>query len=69
MNVIEICRKVVECEEAIDRAKTTKEELEKEISVLNDMIPQYQEELRNYLSILSSGVYTDIDNIDDNSVV
>lgn len=69
MNVLEICRKVASCEQSLELAKNDKQLLEGKLETINEMIPQLEEELREYLSILSSGVYTDIDNIDDNSIL
>lgn len=69
MNVLGICRKVVDCEARLQDLENEKDILEKRLETINDLIPQCKEELRDLLSILSSGVYTDIDNIDDNSVV
>jgi len=69
MSVLEICRKVLDCETRLHDLENEKDILEKRHEVINDFIPQCKEELRDLLSILSSGVYTDIDNIDDNSVI
>lgn len=69
MSVQEICRKVVECEQIINSCKEEKEELEFRLETVNNLLETNQEELRGLLSILSNGVYTDIDNIDDNSVL
>lgn len=69
MSVLEICRKVVDCESRLQDLENEKDILEKRLEVINELMPQCKEELRDLLSILSSGVYTDIDNIDDNSVV
>lgn len=69
MSVLEICRKVVDCEARLQDLENEKDILEKRLEVINDLMPQCKEELRELLSTLSSGVYTDIDNIDDNSVL
>lgn len=69
MSVLEICRKVVDCEQIINSCKEEKEELEFRLETVNNLIETNQEELRELLSILSNGVYTDIDNIDDNSIL
>ncbi|WP_287385710.1 hypothetical protein [Lachnospira sp.] len=69
MDVLEICRKVSSCEQSLELAKNDKDYLEKKLETVNEMIPKLEEELRELLSILSSGVYTDIDNIDDNNIV
>ena len=69
MNVLEICRKVSSCEQSLELAKNDKQYLEQKLEAVNEMIPELEEELRDLLAILSTGVYTDIDNIDDNSVV
>jgi len=69
MSVLEICRKVVDCEDRLQDLENEKDILEKRLEVINELMPQCKEELRDLLSILSSGVYTDIDNIDDNSIL
>jgi len=69
MSVLEICRKVVDCQDRLRDLENEKDILEKRLEVINELMPQCKEELRDLLSILSSGVYTDIDNIDDNSIV
>jgi len=69
MNVLEICRRVVDCESRLQDLENEKDILEKRLEVINELMPHCKEELRELLSTLSSGVYTDIDNIDDNNVV
>lgn len=69
MSVLEICRKVVDCETRLQDLENEKNILEKRLEIINDLVPECKEEMRGLLSTLSSGVYTDIDNIDDNSVV